>query len=83
MAARCSSCGAAIVWIETPKGKYMPADEGMVPYKSDPHGKDSVVTQKGEVIRCRILTTPEEADGMARVPHWATCPHADKYRRRV
>ena len=27
MSARCSSCGAAILWVETPNGKMMPLDE--------------------------------------------------------
>lgn len=83
MAARCLSCGAPIMWIRTPKGSYIPVNEGLVPYVKAPGGKDSVVTQKGEVIRCHIQ---EEADdnttGYARVSHFATCPYADKYRRK-
>ena len=78
---KCTKCGADIVFIQMPESKkYMPCDEGLVPYKQDPVGKDTVVTDKGEIIRCRFdfdgLPT-----GLARVPHWKTCPFADHYRR--
>ncbi len=83
MAARCISCGAPIIWIKTPKGSYIPANEGLVPYIKAPAGKDSVVTQKGEVIRCHIQEeADEQTSGMARVSHFATCPYADKHRRK-
>ena len=80
MAAVCKSCGAPLVWIETPAGKYMPCDEGLMPFKRDDCGRETVVLQSGEVIRCqlRFIGAP---DGMARRPHWATCPQADKHRR--
>lgn len=81
MAAKCSRCGAPIIWIETPLGKWMPADEGLIPYKQNPAGKESVVTQDGEVIRCD-LQFDGLPTGMARVPHWATCPYADYFRKR-
>lgn len=48
----CKSCGAPIVWVKTPAGSWMPCDEGLHPYKKDSHGKDVVVTDKGEVVRC-------------------------------
>ncbi len=80
-AATCSKCGAPIVWLKTPKGKWMPADAGLRRYRKNPDGKSTVVNDWGEVIRCDIDV--EDADGMARVPHWATCPHADSFRKRA
>lgn len=91
--ATCSSCGASIIWLRTPKGKWMPANEGLVPYYQNDEGKDFVVTDRGEMIRCDIITeklpatggirpTGRFPTGMARVPHWATCPNAARHKRR-
>ena len=80
MATTCKACGAPLIWVETPKGKYIPCDEGLIPYKQDRAGKKAVVTDKGEVIKCETEFEGEPT-GMARVPHWATCPQADRFRR--
>ena len=77
----CKSCGAPIIWIQSPKGKWIPCDEGLIPYKADRSGKDSIVTHKGEIVRCQ-LTFEGKADGMGRVSHWATCPNAEQHRRK-
>ncbi len=50
----CKKCGAPIVWLNTPKGKKMPADAGLRAYKENPEGKNSVVNDWGEVIRCDL-----------------------------
>ena len=81
MAATCRACGAPIVWIQTPSKKWMPCDEGLVAYKQVEDGKEYVVTQEGEVIRC-TFDFEGFPTGMARTPHWATCPKADSFRRR-
>lgn len=81
MAATCKSCGAPIVWIESPKHKWIPCDEGLIPYLEDRAGKEAVVTQRGEITRCR-LTFDGEPTGLGRTTHWATCPNADQHRRR-
>lgn len=81
MAATCKSCGAPIIWIETPKHKWIPCDEGLIPYYEDRAGKDSIVTQRGEIIRCN-LTFSGDPSGMGRMAHWATCPNADQHRKR-
>lgn len=78
--ATCRSCGAPIIWLQTPKGKWMPADEGLVPYKENPEGKERIVTDRGEVIPCD-LTFDGWPTGMARIPHWATCPNAAKHKK--
>ena len=84
--AKCSKCGARIIWIKTPAGKWMPADEGLIAFRKDPDGKDYLVNQDGEVFRCTILDDGphllgDGPDGLARRPHWATCPEADSFRR--
>lgn len=82
MASRCKSCGAPIVWLKTPEGKWMPCDEGLIEYKAGDTDdyEDYVVNQKGEVIRC-TFDFQCDPDGLARKPHWASCPYADQYRR--
>lgn len=82
MASTCRKCNAPIIWLKTPNENWMPADEGLVPYRQNPSGKDYVVTDRGEVIRCDIITDGTLPTGMARVPHWATCPFADDFRKR-
>lgn len=80
---RCKRCGAPIVWIQTKTGKWMPADEGLKRYKKTKHGKDRVVTDSGEVITCDLIGDDDlrGPTGMARTPHWATCPNADDFRK--
>lgn len=80
MAATCKSCGAPIIWVQSPKRKWIPCDEGLKPYRADRSGKDAIVTQNGEIIRCTFV--PDyEATGLGRTAHWATCPYADRHRR--
>ena len=82
----CKYCKAPIVWLKTPKGKWMCADEGLVRYRQNPEGKDLLVSDRGEIIRCDIIPDDTKLGlgnmptGMARRPHWATCPHADQAR---
>ena len=80
--AKCKKCGAPIVFIKTPKGKWMPCDEGLIEYKAGDASdyEDYVVNDNGEVIRC-TFDFQCDPDGRARTPHWATCPYADDFRR--
>lgn len=77
----CSSCGASIIWLRTPAGKWMPANEGLVPYRQSDKGNNFVVDDRGNMIRC-VLEFEGFPTGMARIPHWATCPNAAKHKRR-
>lgn len=81
MASMCKRCKAPIIWVETPKGKQMPCDEGMVPYRANKYGKDYVVNDHGEMIRCDILMDGSIPTGMARTSHWRTCPYANEFHR--
>jgi len=75
--ARCRSCDANIVFITIPKGdgtsRRMPCDAEVVEAQD---GKEpTLVMNDGRVIR-------KAQDGTTgRIPHWATCPDADRYRR--
>lgn len=78
---RCSKCGATIVWLRTRNGKWMPTDAGPKPYKLDPEGKDYVVTDCGDTVRCN-LTFQGIPTGTGRTPHWTSCPHAREFRKK-
>lgn len=80
MAATCKSCGAPIIWIKSPAGQWLPLDEGLIPYKQNDAGHDSLVNDWGVVIRCD-LQFEGEPTGLARRSHFATCPYADKHRK--
>ena len=82
--ANCKKCGAPIVFVRSAKsGKWLPLDEGLVEYRAGnaEDYEDLVVNDKGEVIRC-TFDFQGEPDGLARIPHWATCPYADDFRKR-
>ena len=81
--ARCKKCGAPIVWVKTPDNRWMPCDEGLVEYHagSTPDFEDYVVNDKGEVIQC-TFDFQCDPDGLARFPHWKTCPFAEEFRKK-
>lgn len=74
---KCKSCGADIIWIKTPAGKVMPCDPTRVRYieKSE---TASIVKSNGEVSKCELIL----ATGLGYIPHWATCPDADRHRKK-
>ena len=78
---KCRSCGAEIIWIKTRAGKNMPCNATLVPYKQTETGKEYVVAEDGSMIRCTLLFDGLPT-GMARVPHWATCPTVEQHRRK-
>lgn len=79
---RCRACGAPILWLRTPKGKWMPANQGLVRYKENPQGKKLVVDDCGHTIRCD-LEFEGLPTGLARIPHWATCPKAGQFKHKA
>jgi len=68
--ARCSSCGARIVWTRTRNGRmpvdWIPSDRGNVELRFDGHDIEARVGAVG----------PGKY-----VSHFATCPQASKHRR--
>jgi hypothetical protein len=69
----CSSCGASIMWIRTPKGKAMPLD-------ATPNPDGNVVIRNGMAV---VLKLPEMETEKGRrfMPHWATCEYAAQHRK--
>ena len=74
----CRGCGARIEWIKTRSGKMMPVDPE--PVFVTEGGTMKFVTDEGDVISGQV--TEETTDTVAYVPHWATCPEANSFRRR-
>lgn len=79
----CRGCGAPLEWIKTAAGKSMPVNPEPV-FVIEGDGPDSFITDEGEVIRGRAARQEEENNGLpvAFVPHWKTCPAAERFRRR-
>ena len=80
--AKCKSCCADIVWIRTKTGRNMPCDSTPIYYKIKQGGNTTLMTLSGQVVICETVTDREKADGWGYVPHWSTCTHADKFRKR-
>ena len=80
--ATCKACGAPIIWIMTPGGKLMPCDPEQKVYWQRSRAKEKIVTPNGEILSCVFEGDDQTATGIGYVPHWATCPEADKFRRR-
>ena len=80
--ATCKACGAKIIWIGMLGGKSMPCDPEPMTYWEKAKAKDKVVTQNGMVLSCVFEGDIQKATGIGYIPHWATCPNADKFRRK-
>ena len=68
MADHCRSCGAPIEWAHTAKGSRMPLDIES--------SRDANIIVEGGIAR---IVKPGEG---VRTSHFATCPNADRHRRR-
>lgn len=67
----CRSCGAPIIWAHTPNGKSMPLDA-----EPDPTGNIVLDDGTARVEPNQTLT------GTRHTSHFATCPHAETWRKR-
>lgn len=67
------------MWIKTKAGKNMPVNLNLINYKDG--GKEKIVKEDGSVVSGTI-TNPEDADGCGYISHFATCEHANTFRRK-
>lgn len=79
---QCKYCSAEIIFIETPRGAAMPCDAIKIEVWRTPKGKKKAVTDKGEVIICETECQPYRSSEYAYISHFASCPGADKARRK-
>lgn len=80
--AECRSCGAPIKWIKTTAGRSMPCDAEGRTYKENPNGAAVIITESGNVVRADIDVDSKQASGVGYISHFATCPNANRHRRR-
>jgi len=81
---KCRSCGAQIIWIKTKAGKNMPCNAKLVSFrypKEGEKGTQRIVLAHGEVVSV-IEEDSDKADGQGYISHFASCPNANKHRRR-
>lgn len=75
-------CGAPIRFVLSKNGKFFPCDDRLIEYKADPDGEDWIVDEKsGELIRCTFEFECRPT-GLGRIPHWATCPYGNDFRKK-
>ena len=72
---RCRSCGAPVIWVTTSEGKSMPVDPDIE------HGGNVYLQAMGNGEIYAVVGKPS-AEERGRLSHFATCPHAEKWRRR-
>jgi hypothetical protein len=71
---RCRSCSARIRWVRTARDKLMPLD-------ADPTSDGTIVLDAAG--RAEVLAGQQTLDDRVRyTTHWATCPDAERWRRR-
>ena len=87
---KCKGCGREIIFVRSVKGKMIPCDPGMITFYPDEKNGDQVyVDTEGRVVK----GYPKEdgsfcggfGDWAARhgyISHFATCPQAERFRRR-
>lgn len=81
--ASCKACGAPIGFIKTVFGKTVPVDAESKLYIPDPKGKDMFVLPDGTTERGWKVNVKGEATKIGYISHFATCPEADKFRKRT
>lgn len=76
---QCGTCHAEIIWAVTTKAKRMPVDK-------DIHAQGNVLLadRGGSTPLAKVLTVAQQfgMQGKLRRSHFATCPDANKHRRK-
>lgn len=90
--ASCRSCSAPIIWAvsnpELKSGRPMPVDAAPHPNgnvllardPSIPHDPGAPVVIRATVMRAGQIAGARADGNVLYRPHWATCPHADRWR---
>lgn len=78
---KCRSCGAEIIWIKTFSGKRMPVDAEKIPFYAG-EGEELFVTAGGAVVHGTRAGAEDEHTYTGYISHFATCPDAERFRKR-
>lgn len=73
----CKGCYREIDWIKRPNGKCMPVDPEPV-FVREGEGNMIFIDETGKIVLG--AQTEERTNTIGFVPHWATCPAADRFR---
>ena len=74
---QCRACNAEILFIKTPKGKFIPCNPGLVDYANAKPGA-LLCSKDGDVVK---VDASKHQNKTGYVSHFATCPKADEFRR--
>ena len=77
MPATCESCGAEIIWVKTRRGKWMPIDRDPV-VEFGPMKGNLVLLSKSQ----DAMVAGRDTIVTGHASHFATCPNANKHRKR-
>lgn len=77
----CRSCGAPIKWVKTFSGKRMPVDVPGVNFVEG--GNALFVTDEGAAVHGTMAEEPKESLRFGYVSHFATCPNANRWRKKA
>lgn len=82
----CSKCGAEISWFVTVNGKFQPVDRAPNPDGNMRLSGNFRPTEKGVHPEIVVITKSEleslfPPEGDRYMPHHATCPHAEEFRK--
>lgn len=79
MAEACRSCGAPLIWARTEKSRWLPLDAEPVTAR---FGASLFVLRERDQPKPLAVAIPPTVfpDEPAYQAHFATCPHADKWR---
>lgn len=74
---RCRGCGAEIRFMKTLKGNWTPVDPEPI-HANDANEGDYLLTEEGELFK--VLGESDQENDFGYVPHFATCPKAEKFK---
>lgn len=77
--AKCSSCGAEIIWIKTKAGRTMPVNPEKIWFTEG--GQETFITKEGRVVRGERSALRAHPAQTGYISHFATCPDASQHRK--
>jgi len=79
---KCRNCGREIFLIQARGGRRIPVDPALIPFWWSPMGSEIFVNQDGDTVTGERSGRPENVTDVGYIPHWKTCPHEARFRRR-